>query len=131
MSQLYYYLTKSKLDTKVRRSFIFLKYNSISLLSSCGFFNFIRPSSFTGVVILTTIANRFRLHRINGVEQFILAYGGLRGAVAFALVLIVSDRIIPTKNMMVTTIIALVFFTVFIQVGNLNWYILCRQFYRL
>lgn len=68
-----------------------------------------------GVVILTAIANRFRLHRINGVEQFILAYGGLRGAVAFALVLIVSDRIIPTKNMMVTTIIALVFFTVFIQ----------------
>ncbi|KFM62765.1 Sodium/hydrogen exchanger 3, partial [Stegodyphus mimosarum] len=68
-----------------------------------------------GVVILTAIANRFRLHRINKVEQFILAYGGLRGAVAFALVLIVSDRIIPTKNMMVTTIIALVFFTVFIQ----------------
>lgn len=73
----------------------------------------------SGVVILTSIANRFRLHRINGVEQFILAYGGLRGAVAFALVLIVSDRIIPTKNMMVTTIIALVFFTVFIQVRKL------------
>ncbi|XP_054711585.1 Na(+)/H(+) exchanger beta-like [Uloborus diversus] len=68
-----------------------------------------------GVIILTAIANRFRLHRIDRVEQFILAYGGLRGAVAFALVLIVSDRIIPTKNMMVTTIIALVFFTVFIQ----------------
>ncbi|GFU49172.1 hypothetical protein NPIL_261591 [Nephila pilipes] len=68
-----------------------------------------------GVVILTALANRFRLHRIDKVEQFILAYGGLRGAVAFALVLIVSDRIIPTKNMMVTTIIALVFFTVFIQ----------------
>ncbi|GIY73568.1 hypothetical protein CEXT_62611 [Caerostris extrusa] len=61
------------------------------------------------------MANRFRMHRIDKVEQFILAYGGLRGAVAFALVLIVSDRIIPTKNMMVTTIIALVFFTVFIQ----------------
>lgn len=72
-----------------------------------------------GVIILTAIANRFRLHRINKVEQFILAYGGLRGAVAFALVLIVSDRIIPTKNMMVTTIIALVFFTVFIQVRRM------------
>ncbi|CAL1289926.1 unnamed protein product [Larinioides sclopetarius] len=68
-----------------------------------------------GVIILTALANRFRLHRIDKVAQFILAYGGLRGAVAFALVLIVSDRIIPTKNMMVTTIIALVFFTVFIQ----------------
>lgn len=75
----------------------------------------------SGVIILTAIANRFRLHRINGVEQFILAYGGLRGAVAFALVLIVSDRIIPTKNMMVTTIIALVFFTVFIQVSRFKY----------
>ncbi|KAG8200344.1 hypothetical protein JTE90_028526 [Oedothorax gibbosus] len=68
-----------------------------------------------GVIILTGLANRFRRNRIDKLKQFILAYGGLRGAVAFALVLIVNDRIIPTKNMMVTTIIALVFFTVFVQ----------------
>lgn len=41
--------------------------------------------------------------------------GGLRGAVAFALVLVVNEHIIPTKKMMVTTIIAIVYFTVFLQ----------------
>lgn len=44
-----------------------------------------------------------------------MAYGGLRGAVAFALVLVVNEQIIPTKKMMVTTIIAIVYFTVFLQ----------------
>ena len=44
-----------------------------------------------------------------------MSYGGLRGAVAFALVLVVNENIIPTKKMMVTTIIAIVYFTVFLQ----------------
>lgn len=44
-----------------------------------------------------------------------MSYGGLRGAVAFALVLVVNEQIIPTKKMMVTTIIAIVYFTVFLQ----------------
>ncbi|XP_013793141.2 sodium/hydrogen exchanger 1-like, partial [Limulus polyphemus] len=68
-----------------------------------------------GVVIQTWVLNRFRLHKIHKVEQFIMAYGGLRGAVAFALVLVISDKIIPTKAMMVTAVIAVVYFTVFIQ----------------
>ncbi|XP_023244345.1 Na(+)/H(+) exchanger beta-like [Centruroides sculpturatus] len=67
-----------------------------------------------GVMLLTAVANHFRLHRLNRVEQFIMAYGGLRGAVAFALVLVVSNEG-PTKDMMVTTVIALVYFTVFVQ----------------
>ena len=54
---------------------------------------------------------------MTGIEQFIMSYGGLRGAVAFALVLVVNEHIIPTKKMMVTTIIAIVYFTVFLQ-GN-------------
>ncbi|RWS13221.1 sodium/hydrogen exchanger 3-like protein [Dinothrombium tinctorium] len=68
-----------------------------------------------GVVLLTAIANRFRLHKLSGIEQFIMSYGGLRGAVAFALVLVINEKIIPTKKMMVTTVIALVYFTVFLQ----------------
>ncbi|XP_013794141.1 sodium/hydrogen exchanger 3-like [Limulus polyphemus] len=68
-----------------------------------------------GVVIQTWILNYFRLHKVNRVEQFIMAYGGLRGAVAFALVLVVSPKIIPAKKMMVTTIIAVVYFTVCLQ----------------
>ncbi|XP_076370956.1 sodium/hydrogen exchanger 3-like [Tachypleus tridentatus] len=68
-----------------------------------------------GVLIQTWILNFFRLHKINKVEQFIMAYGGLRGAVAFALVLVVSEKYIPSKSMMVTTIIVVVYFTVFLQ----------------
>ncbi|XP_076321364.1 Na(+)/H(+) exchanger protein 2-like isoform X1 [Tachypleus tridentatus] len=68
-----------------------------------------------GVIIQTWFLNHFRLHKINKVEQFIMAYGGLRGAVAFALVLVISENVIPTKAMMVTTVIAEVYFTVFIQ----------------
>lgn len=68
-----------------------------------------------GVILITAAANKFRLHRLNKVEQFIMSYGGLRGAVAFALVLVISEQIIPTKKMMVTTIIAVVYFTVFLQ----------------
>lgn len=69
----------------------------------------------SGVICLTMITNRFRLHRVNAVEQFIMAYGGLRGAVAFALILIINRQIIHAREMFVTTIIAVVYFTVFLQ----------------
>lgn len=68
-----------------------------------------------GVIVITAVLNRFRLHRMNKVEQFIMSYGGLRGAVAFALVLVINEEVIPTRKMMVTTIIAVVYFTVFLQ----------------
>lgn len=44
-----------------------------------------------------------------------MSYGGLRGAVAFALILIINRQIIHAREMMVTTIIAVVYFTVFLQ----------------
>lgn len=44
-----------------------------------------------------------------------MSYGGLRGAVAFALVLLIDERIVPQKNMFVTTTIAVIYFTVFVQ----------------
>ncbi|XP_042143207.1 sodium/hydrogen exchanger 3 [Ixodes scapularis] len=68
-----------------------------------------------GVVLLTWPINRFRVHTLNKVDQFIMAYGGLRGAVAFALVLVVNEDVIPTKKMLVTTTIAVIYFTVFVQ----------------
>lgn len=68
-----------------------------------------------GVVLLTWPINHLRVHTLNKVDQFIMAYGGLRGAVAFALVLVVNEDVIPTKKMLVTTTIAVVYFTVFVQ----------------
>ena len=44
-----------------------------------------------------------------------MSYGGLRGAVAFALVLLIDERVVPQKNMFVTTTIAVIYFTVFLQ----------------
>lgn len=44
-----------------------------------------------------------------------MSYGGLRGAVAFALVLLVSTDHIPLQPMFVTTTIAVIYFTVFLQ----------------
>ncbi|XP_013098841.2 uncharacterized protein LOC106081447 isoform X2 [Stomoxys calcitrans] len=68
-----------------------------------------------GVIILSALANRFRLHKLSRVDQFVMSYGGLRGAVAFALVLLIDERLVPQKNMFVTTTIAVIYFTVFLQ----------------
>ncbi|XP_050311886.1 sodium/hydrogen exchanger 3 isoform X2 [Anthonomus grandis grandis] len=68
-----------------------------------------------GVIVLTAIANRFRLHQLSKVEKFVMSYGGLRGAVAFALVLLIDPKIVPLQPMFMTTTIAVVYFTVFFQ----------------
>ncbi|KAH8403349.1 hypothetical protein KR222_011099 [Zaprionus bogoriensis] len=68
-----------------------------------------------GVILLSALANRFRLHKLSRVDQFVMSYGGLRGAVAFALVLLVDERVVKHKNMFVTTTIAVIYFTVFLQ----------------
>lgn len=68
-----------------------------------------------GVLILSAMANRFRIHKLSKVDQFVMSYGGLRGAVAFALVLLVSVEHIPLQPMFVTTTIAVIYFTVFLQ----------------
>uniref|UniRef100_A0AAR2IYS6 Sodium/hydrogen exchanger n=1 Tax=Pygocentrus nattereri TaxID=42514 RepID=A0AAR2IYS6_PYGNA len=68
-----------------------------------------------GVVGLTYILNKFRMVKITGKDQFILAYGGLRGAIAFSLAFLLSSKHFPMKNMFLTAIITVVFFTVFVQ----------------
>nr|CAI5853582.1 unnamed protein product [Callosobruchus analis] len=68
-----------------------------------------------GVVIFTAVANRFRLHQLSTVEKFVMSYGGLRGAVAFALVLLIDPRTVKLQPMFMTTTIAVVYFTVFFQ----------------
>uniref|UniRef100_T1JK84 Sodium/hydrogen exchanger n=1 Tax=Strigamia maritima TaxID=126957 RepID=T1JK84_STRMM len=67
-----------------------------------------------GVVILTAFANHFRVQKLNKVEEFVMAYGGLRGAVAFALVLTINVNA-AHRHMFITTTIAVVYFTVFVQ----------------
>ena len=47
-------------------------------------------------------------------EQFIMAYGGLRGAVGFSLVTILPDDFV-FKKLFQTTTLLMIFFTVFVQ----------------
>ncbi|CAM6031747.1 unnamed protein product, partial [Sphagnum compactum] len=68
-----------------------------------------------GVLILANLANRFRIHKLTNVDQFVMSYGGLRGAIAFALVLLIDPKHISEQPMFMTTTIAVVYFTVFLQ----------------
>ena len=74
--------------------------------------------AFYAVYGLTWLANRKRVKTINLQEQFIMAYGGLRGAVGFSLVDMIDSDVIPLKNMFVTTTLMVVLFTIFFQVTH-------------
>lgn len=75
---------------------------------------------FSGVVILTSIANRVRLMRLSVVDQFILAYGGLRGAIAFALAVLLDGRVFPDRHLFITTAIVVIYFTNFVMVCRMS-----------
>jgi len=68
-----------------------------------------------GVLVLVALANRYRIQKLGAVDQFVMMYGGLRGAVAFALVLLINPGTVPHAHMFVTTTIAMVYWTVFVQ----------------
>ena len=74
---------------------------------------------FLSVYGLVWIANRRRVKKINLQEQFIMAYGGLRGAVGYSLVELINEQL-PPRNMFVTTTIVIVMFTIFVQVSTLK-----------
>ena len=71
-----------------------------------------------GVIIFANIANRYRLLELKITDMLIMSYGGIRGGVAFALALILDENKIPRKKEFVTATIAVVFFTVVLQVEN-------------
>ncbi|KAF4524854.1 hypothetical protein B566_EDAN014535 [Ephemera danica] len=85
----------------------------------CSFYRFIEflyvDCVCSGVMVLTAVANKFRLHQLKGVEKFVMSYGGLRGAVAFALVLLIDPEHVKLQPLFVTTTIAVIYFTVFFQ----------------
>jgi NhaP-type Na+/H+ or K+/H+ antiporter len=68
-------------------------------------------------LLLSAIVNRYRIRTIGMSEQLIVAYGGLRGAVAFSLVTMLSDEMI-LKHQFETTTLVVILFTVFVQVMN-------------
>ncbi|XP_056141674.1 sodium/hydrogen exchanger 1 [Lampris incognitus] len=68
-----------------------------------------------GVVGLTYMINKFRIVKLTNKDQFIIAYGGLRGAIAFSLGYLLKKERFAKRDMFLTAIITVVFFTVFVQ----------------
>uniref|UniRef100_A0A8C6Z406 Sodium/hydrogen exchanger n=1 Tax=Nothoprocta perdicaria TaxID=30464 RepID=A0A8C6Z406_NOTPE len=68
-----------------------------------------------GVVLQTYVLNHFRLIPLDRIDQVVMSYGGLRGAVAFALVILLDGAKVKAKDYFVATTIVVVFFTVIVQ----------------
>ncbi|KAG8143168.1 hypothetical protein E2320_000437 [Naja naja] len=68
-----------------------------------------------GVLGLTWFINKFRIVKLSPKDQFIIAYGGLRGAIAFSLGYLLDYKHFPMRDMFLTAIITVIFFTVFVQ----------------
>ncbi|XP_069348132.1 sodium/hydrogen exchanger 3 isoform X2 [Eulemur rufifrons] len=68
-----------------------------------------------GVVLQTWVLNRYRMVQLELIDQVVLSYGGLRGAVAYALVVLLDKDQVKEKNLFVSTTIIVIFFTVILQ----------------
>ena len=75
---------------------------------------------FIVVFSLSFIINTRRIKPISYKEQFVISYGGLRGAVGFSLANIISENN-PHKKMFLTTAMIVIFFTVFIQGSTIKF----------
>lgn len=73
-------------------------------------------SALAGVLVLTWFINKFRIVKLTPKDQFIIAYGGLRGAIAFSLGYLLDKKHFPMCDLFLTAIITVIFFTVFVQV---------------
>ncbi|KAL0280529.1 UNVERIFIED_CONTAM: hypothetical protein PYX00_001793 [Menopon gallinae] len=78
---------------------------------------------FAVVFSLTALVNIFRVKKINTQEQFIMAYGGLRGAVAFSLVTMLDEDVVISQPIFLTTTLVVILFTVFIQGGTIKLFV--------
>ncbi|XP_066485296.1 sodium/hydrogen exchanger 3 [Tiliqua scincoides] len=68
-----------------------------------------------GVILQTWVLNHYRMVQLGIIDQVVMSYGGLRGAVAFALVVLLDGNQVKDKNLFVSTTIIVVFFTVIFQ----------------
>uniref|UniRef100_A0AAX7VRD0 Sodium/hydrogen exchanger n=1 Tax=Astatotilapia calliptera TaxID=8154 RepID=A0AAX7VRD0_ASTCA len=70
---------------------------------------------FIGVFFLQWILNRYRLVPVELIDMVIMSYGGLRGAVAYGLAVLLDEKKIKEKNLMICTTLIVVYFTVILQ----------------
>uniref|UniRef100_A0A0N5BE88 Sodium/hydrogen exchanger n=1 Tax=Strongyloides papillosus TaxID=174720 RepID=A0A0N5BE88_STREA len=60
------------------------------------------------------VLNKFKKEKFSIVDQFVLSYSGLRGAIAYGVVVSLPDNILA-KNMFITATLVEIFFSVFVQ----------------
>ena len=77
--------------------------------------NLLQLVRFISTFLFAYLVNIKRKERIDPKSQFIMAYGGLRGAVGFSLAVVLKEDL-WYRELFVTTALAMVFFTVFLQV---------------
>ena len=70
------------------------------------------------MAIFANLANLRRLLELTRIDMLIMSYGGLRGALAFALALVLNESLTPRKKEFITAATVVVLFTVFIQAGR-------------
>ncbi|XP_014405957.1 PREDICTED: sodium/hydrogen exchanger 3, partial [Myotis brandtii] len=88
------------------------KWNTAFVLLTLVFISVYRA---IGVVLQTWILNRYRMVQLEIIDQVVMSYGGLRGAVAFALVVLLDENKVKEKNLFVCTTIVVIYFTVIFQ----------------
>ncbi|XP_069320345.1 LOW QUALITY PROTEIN: sodium/hydrogen exchanger 2-like [Eulemur rufifrons] len=82
-----------------------------------------------GVLVLTFFVNKYHVNIVTRKDQFIIAYGGLKGAICFSLVFLLPE--FSRNKLFIAAITAVILFTVFIQVNKLLKYLDLRQNYRM
>ncbi|MCP9266164.1 Sodium/hydrogen exchanger [Dirofilaria immitis] len=75
---------------------------------------------FIGVFFLTYVLNMHRVQKIDLVDQFIMSYGGIRGAVCYGLVMSLDPSAMKAKNMFASCTVVVILFTVFVQGGTIK-----------
>uniref|UniRef100_A0A1I7W394 Sodium/hydrogen exchanger n=1 Tax=Loa loa TaxID=7209 RepID=A0A1I7W394_LOALO len=75
---------------------------------------------FIGVFSLTYLLNVHRVQKIDLVDQFIMSYGGIRGAVCYGLVMSLDPSSVKAKNMFASCTVVVILFTVFAQGGTIK-----------
>ncbi len=70
------------------------------------------------MAVFANLANIRRLLELTRIDMLIMSYGGLRGALAFALALVLDENVTPRKKEFITAAIVVVLFTVFVQVND-------------
>ncbi|XP_034776576.2 sodium/hydrogen exchanger 3-like isoform X1 [Acipenser ruthenus] len=68
-----------------------------------------------GVVTLTWILNRYRVVPLGFIDQVVMSYGGLRGAVAYGLVALLDENRVKEKKLFFSTTVIVIYFTVVLQ----------------